>query len=88
MTKCLQALIDNGQGVFVKKRKKAPKAVPAPAALFDAESEDEQPVQPTTKKRKKANLNPGLRILDTDSEGEDNAIEAIKIRVCCHRSRS
>ena len=111
MIKCLQEIVDDGDGVFVK-RKKAPKTVPPPAALrlFDAESEDEQPI---AKKRKKAlktvpppaalrlfdaksedeqpiakaNSNLGLRILDTDSEGEDNAIEAIKIRVCCYRSQ-
>ena len=75
-----------------------PKTAPAPAraALFNTDSEDEDEVP--VKKRKKvgalkqnppppqqvdaANLNSGLRILDTDSEGEDDAVEAIKTRVC------
>ena len=89
---------ESEQQVAVKKRKKAPKTAPAPAALFNNDSEDESEQQVAVKKRKKApnttpapaapqqadvaDLNPGLRILDTDSEGEDDAIEAIRTRVC------
>ena len=78
MIKCLQEIVDDGDGVFVK-RKKALKTVPPPAALFNTESEDKQLIA-------KANLTLGLQILDTDSEGEDNVVKAIKIRVCCYRS--
>ena len=58
---------ESEQQVAVKKRKKAPNTTPAPAAPQQADVAD---------------LNPGLRILDTDSEGEDDAIEAIRTRVC------